>query len=185
MDHFGWRGRGHIGPTLDHIGPDEIRFKNPSFFSRPASKSNGSSRTGVEGAGPLANERRRRNCQDLRYATLDPTLDQVQPFQNWPWTTLALHRMGDLGPRWATLDRPWTAWSKVGPSRNGSTVTGVSVRSLRNIAPDSHAVCGGPQSHAVTGRISGQQGRAHGAEGGGLVTRRYARAEPAEAAMAA
>ena len=43
--------------------------------------------------------------QDLRYATLDPTLDQVQPFQNWPWTTLALHRMGDLGPRWATLDR--------------------------------------------------------------------------------
>ena len=59
--------------------------------------------------------------QDLRYATLDPTLDQVQPFQNWPWTTLALHRMGDLGPRWATLDRPWTAWSKVGPSRNGST----------------------------------------------------------------
>jgi len=53
--------------------------------------------------------------QDLRYATLDPTLDQVQPFQNWPWTTLALHRMGDLGPRWATLDRPWTAWSKVGP----------------------------------------------------------------------
>ena len=61
--------------------------------------------------------------QDLRYATLDPTLDQVQPFQNWPWTTLALHRMGDLGPRWATLDRPWTAWSKVGPSRNGSTGT--------------------------------------------------------------
>ena len=53
--------------------------------------------------------------QDLRYATLDPTLDQVLPFQNWPWTTLALHRMGDLGPRWATLDRPWTAWSRVGP----------------------------------------------------------------------
>ena len=63
--------------------------------------------------------------QDLRYATLDPTLDQVQPFQNWPWTTLALHRMGDLGPRWAALDRPWTAWSRVGPSRNRSTDTGV------------------------------------------------------------
>eukprot|EP01046_Picozoa_sp_COSAG06_P012843 COSAG06_NODE_765_length_12475_cov_85.409502_10_plen_54_part_00 len=30
----------------------------------------------------------------------------------------------------------------------------------------------------------GQYGRAHGAEGGGPVTRRYARTEPAEAAMA-
>ena len=69
--------------------------------------------------------------QDLRYATLDPTLDQVQPFQNWPWTTLALHRMGDLGPRWATLDRPWTAWSKVGPSRNGSTDREIDLRVLR------------------------------------------------------
>ena len=57
-----WDGvGGHIGPTLDHIGPDEMRIKNPSFFPRLASKSNESSRTGVEGAGPLANERRRRN----------------------------------------------------------------------------------------------------------------------------
>ena len=73
--------------------------------------------------------------QDLRYATLDPTLDQVQPFQNWPWTTLALHRMGDLGPRWATLDRPWTAWSKVGPSRNRSTVSGSRLSILEHRSP--------------------------------------------------
>ena len=115
MDHFGWRGRGHIGPTLDHIGPDEIRFKNPSFFSRPASKSNGSSRTGVEGAGPLANERRRRNFSRfaLRHARshLGPgpalpklALDHSSPPQNGrPWTTL-----GDIGP---TLDRVVQGWT--------------------------------------------------------------------------
>ena len=116
LDHFGWRGRGHIGPTLDHIGPDEIRFKNPSFFPRPASKSNGSSRTGVEGAGPLANERRRRNFSSfaLRHARshLGPgpalpklALDHSSPPQNGrPWTTL-----GDIGP---TLDRVVQGWTK-------------------------------------------------------------------------
>ena len=52
------------------------------------------------------------------------------------------------------------------------------------IPPDSHAVFGDLHWHAVNRRIRGQYGRAHGAEGGGLVTRRYARTQPAEPARA-
>merc|ERR1712091_364490 len=92
-----------------------MRIKNPSFFPRPASKSNDSSRTGVEGAGPLANERRRRNFSRfaLRHARshLGPgpalpklALDHSSPPQNGrPWTTL-----GDIGP---TLDRVVQGWT--------------------------------------------------------------------------
>ena len=75
-----------------------------------------SSRTGVEGAGPLANERRRRNFSRfaLRHARshLGPgpalpklALDHSSPPQNGrPWTTL-----GDIGP---TLDRVVQGWTK-------------------------------------------------------------------------
>merc|ERR1712091_141272 len=93
-----------------------MRIKNPSFFPRLASKSNDSSRTGVEGAGPLANERRRRNFSRfaLRHVRshLGPgpalpklALDHSSPPQNGrPWTTL-----GDIGP---TLDRVVQGWTK-------------------------------------------------------------------------
>ena len=89
--------------------------KIPLFFPRPASKSNDSSRTGVEGAGPLANERRRRNFSRfaLRHARshLGPgpalaklALDHSSPPQDGrPWTTL-----GDIGP---TLDRVVQGWT--------------------------------------------------------------------------